>query len=242
MLANQPNFWTEAEIARLDAFLLRDEAAENAMDTGMLDGFLCGLVSAPNMALPSQWLRWVWDSEHGGHEIEFASAAEASDIMGLIMRQWNAINDALTHDPQAYHPLLPEHRHDGGVSLGLDDWCMGYYAAMRIDMEAWSPLLVGNPEWLTTVLLYGTEDGLEHLEKFSAGLQPHLAAVDTLPEQVRAIHAHHLARRTGHMAGGPSPTTLQGSVPLRRSGPKLGRNEPCHCGSGKKYKHCHGAH
>jgi len=21
--------------------------------------------------------------------------------------------------------------------------------------------------------------------------------------------------------------------------PKLGRNDPCHCGSGKKYKHCH---
>jgi SEC-C motif-containing protein len=25
-----------------------------------------------------------------------------------------------------------------------------------------------------------------------------------------------------------------------RSGPKVGRNEPCPCGSGKKYKHCHG--
>jgi uncharacterized protein YchJ len=25
-----------------------------------------------------------------------------------------------------------------------------------------------------------------------------------------------------------------------RSGPKVGRNDPCHCGSGKKYKHCHG--
>ncbi|TAG65149.1 MAG: hypothetical protein EAZ24_16940, partial [Burkholderiales bacterium] len=24
-------------------------------------------------------------------------------------------------------------------------------------------------------------------------------------------------------------------------GPKLGRNDPCWCGSGKKYKHCHGA-
>jgi preprotein translocase subunit SecA len=22
--------------------------------------------------------------------------------------------------------------------------------------------------------------------------------------------------------------------------PKVGRNEPCPCGSGKKYKHCHG--
>jgi preprotein translocase subunit SecA len=25
-----------------------------------------------------------------------------------------------------------------------------------------------------------------------------------------------------------------------REGPRIGRNDPCHCGSGKKYKHCHG--
>ncbi|ACY16296.1 YchJ family protein [Haliangium ochraceum] len=29
--------------------------------------------------------------------------------------------------------------------------------------------------------------------------------------------------------------------PARRSTPKVGRNEPCPCGSGKKYKKCHGA-
>jgi preprotein translocase subunit SecA len=29
------------------------------------------------------------------------------------------------------------------------------------------------------------------------------------------------------------------AAPLRE-GPKTGRNDPCHCGSGKKYKHCHG--
>ncbi|MBI5518363.1 MAG: preprotein translocase subunit SecA [Deltaproteobacteria bacterium] len=29
--------------------------------------------------------------------------------------------------------------------------------------------------------------------------------------------------------------------PVRRSGPKVGRNDPCPCGSGKKYKKCHGA-
>jgi preprotein translocase subunit SecA len=29
--------------------------------------------------------------------------------------------------------------------------------------------------------------------------------------------------------------------PVRRQIPKVGRNEPCPCGSGKKYKHCHGA-
>ena len=31
------------------------------------------------------------------------------------------------------------------------------------------------------------------------------------------------------------------SEPYRRDTPKLGRNDPCHCGSGKKYKKCHGA-
>ena len=31
------------------------------------------------------------------------------------------------------------------------------------------------------------------------------------------------------------------AAPVVRSGPKVGRNDPCPCGSGKKYKHCHGA-
>jgi preprotein translocase subunit SecA len=30
-------------------------------------------------------------------------------------------------------------------------------------------------------------------------------------------------------------------VTVRRDMPKVGRNDPCPCGSGKKYKHCHGA-
>src|SRR5690606_14327392 len=32
----------------------------------------------------------------------------------------------------------------------------------------------------------------------------------------------------------------QASTPLQRSRAKVGRNDPCPCGSGKKYKHCHG--
>jgi preprotein translocase subunit SecA len=30
-------------------------------------------------------------------------------------------------------------------------------------------------------------------------------------------------------------------VTVRRETPKVGRNDPCPCGSGKKYKNCHGA-
>jgi uncharacterized protein len=29
-------------------------------------------------------------------------------------------------------------------------------------------------------------------------------------------------------------------APIKRDGPKVGRNDPCPCGSGKKFKQCHG--
>ena len=40
---------------------------------------------------------------------------------------------------------------------------------------------------------------------------------------------------------GPGETEANGNAPLPRKSRKVGANEPCPCGSGKKYKHCHGA-
>jgi preprotein translocase subunit SecA len=44
-------------------------------------------------------------------------------------------------------------------------------------------------------------------------------------------------------AGGNGDAAAEGEKPktVRREQPKVGRNEPCPCGSGKKYKKCHGA-
>ena len=38
-----------------------------------------------------------------------------------------------------------------------------------------------------------------------------------------------------------APTAAAAAAPFVRQVPKVGRNEMCPCGSGKKYKHCHGA-
>jgi preprotein translocase subunit SecA len=38
----------------------------------------------------------------------------------------------------------------------------------------------------------------------------------------------------------PEPTAEEQGAPFVRDGRKVGRNEPCPCGSGKKYKQCHG--
>jgi preprotein translocase subunit SecA len=39
----------------------------------------------------------------------------------------------------------------------------------------------------------------------------------------------------------PRSSAAQAAAPFVRPMPKVGRNEPCPCGSGRKYKHCHGA-
>jgi preprotein translocase subunit SecA len=58
-------------------------------------------------------------------------------------------------------------------------------------------------------------------------------------------------RKTVESGGGTQPATAAAAGnggggdggearPLRRAEPKVGRNDPCPCGSGKKYKKCHG--
>jgi preprotein translocase subunit SecA len=46
------------------------------------------------------------------------------------------------------------------------------------------------------------------------------------------------ARRAAEQAGRESIPQIQ---TVRNSAPKIGRNDVCPCGSGKKYKNCHGA-
>ena len=57
------------------------------------------------------------------------------------------------------------------------------------------------------------------------------------PRRGQAAAAAAAARRRGRRA--PAATTSIKTV--RREEPKVGRNDPCPCGSGKKYKKCHGA-
>jgi preprotein translocase subunit SecA len=41
-------------------------------------------------------------------------------------------------------------------------------------------------------------------------------------------------------AAGERAEARPGQAQVKRTVPKVGRNDPCPCGSGKKYKYCHG--
>ena len=53
--------------------------------------------------------------------------------------------------------------------------------------------------------------------------------------------ASQAAAPVGGGAAPAEPEVKLPSVTIRREAPKVGRNEPCPCGSGKKFKNCHGA-
>jgi len=63
-------------------------------------------------------------------------------------------------------------------------------------------------------------------------------------EQQRAAEAQRLQFQHADVqqlgVGGDSAVAEPVIAPVLNDGPKVGRNDPCPCGSGKKYKHCHG--
>ncbi|CBL44262.1 Preprotein translocase [gamma proteobacterium HdN1] len=67
--------------------------------------------------------------------------------------------------------------------------------------------------------------------------------VDALERQRREAAEREQELQREVTSGLPEETNESDAAshePVRRIGNKVGRNEPCPCGSGKKYKHCHG--
>jgi preprotein translocase subunit SecA len=66
------------------------------------------------------------------------------------------------------------------------------------------------------------------------------AASDEQAAQKRPAQKRPAAAGAGAAGAAASADAEAAKEPVRRERPKVGRNDPCPCGSGKKYKRCHG--
>ncbi|AME28190.1 UPF0149 family protein [Burkholderia sp. PAMC 26561] len=233
---------SEAEIEELDEFLMSDHVPDSSMDVSMIDGFITALVSGPNLVMPSTMLNWIWDADNGREAPQFSDALEYQRIVGLILRHWNDINDTLNASANDYEPLIMESRWEGRTMPVIDEWCEGYHKGLSIDAAGWTPLLAEHPEWFTAITLYGTESGWDELKARKDSVDQHEAFANSLADSARRIHRYWVEDRKLRIERDEMPVAIGPTgkrEPLKRP-PKAGRNEACPCGSGKKYKRCHG--
>ena len=81
----------------------------------------------------------------------------------------------------------------------------------------------------------------------SGGLGRSLAALLPDADELPEMEAHHFDALTGEddvltgslLTAAPAASSADPKNPATWG--KVSRNDPCPCGSGKKYKHCHGA-
>ena len=85
---------------------------------------------------------------------------------------------------------------------------------------------------LSRVRIQSQED-VERMEAQRRAAQ----AMEFRHAEASALGQQQVAARPG---GGAAPAAASPAAPFVRSERKVGRNEPCPCGSGKKYKQCHG--
>lgn len=215
---------TDGELDELDQFLISAAVGEDAMDIAMLDGFLTALAVGPNTLPPTRWMPLVW-----GEDVAWASQQQMERMTSLVFRHANDILFYLRDEPETFEPLLYEREDEGRKVPVIDEWCTGFVRGMALDEAGWQPLMDAEEgeEMLYPILLYGTEAGWEELEQ-----NPQIAArgeefAAMLGESVMAIMEWWL------------PTRKTQST-VRRGEPKVGRNDLCPCGSGKKFKKCCG--
>jgi uncharacterized protein len=220
------------DLEALDKFLMSDRSPPDSMMLSELDGFLTGIAIGPQLVRPSEWLPLIW----GGEAPEFADLDEANAILGSLMALYNEILREIADDT-----LAPIFWSDRNGTVIAEDWAEGFLQAIMLRADAWEPLFTSKRDGklLFPILSLCCDKSGNSLLGLPPEAEDRIAeqAQELIPGCVIGISAYW--RRKG---------PRQISIPLKagrqpepsRATTKVGRNDPCPCGSGRKFKKCCG--
>jgi uncharacterized protein len=133
-----------------------------------------------------------------------------------------------------YTPLLLEDEH--GVAHG-NAWANGFLHGMELRRADWGPLMDDEKNGGSLVPIFALaheHDPDPELRSYDKPISPELRERLNIgvAAGVMQIYRYFEKRRQVETA------VLASDPTFRRLTPKVGRNDPCPCGSGKKYKQC----
>ena len=222
------------DLEGLEKFLRSRRVGAGPLHTHGIDGLVTAIVIGPDMVMPSQWMPRIWNFR----EVEFRDEDEGQRVVRTIMGLYQRVASLFADDTSdRFEPLyrrLPEGKER---DKAIRDWCEGFIAGLGRH-----PSMAGKKS---------REEILEHLWPMVAVNTGGKLATPELIEQivpkVRTLHAHWLKHRRAVVPGpgtgiGGSPTGPRQAGPTASPTPTptAGRNDPCPCGSGLKFKKCCG--
>lgn len=208
------------EFDLVDSILMKYGHDDSMLCISELDGFLTAIVSGPEVIQPSQWFPEIWGGEE--YTPEWESELEFQRFMTLVIRHMNSIAELLMEAPNYYEAILMVNNSGKNLVYIAEEWAFGYMKG--VDLGDWSELPTELETWLDVIDLHGREENFATLNKMT--LHEHQQTVKEIDLAVQKLHAFWLSKREQPIL-----------EPIRTE--RLpGRNDPCPCGSGRKYKKC----
>lgn len=238
---------TDAEFAELDELLATTPAPLQALDASMLDGYLCGVLVQPRLIETEEWLPNIFDYD-GGQLPDDTDPAWLARVRELVERRYKALNRAMVENGW-FDPVVLDLDEESQTETPDDEDPV--YAAMTPISRTLLPWVAGfQHACLCFPELAEMPD--DAVMAALARLYRHLPAeTDEEKEVIATLDREHPLKDLDDAIEELVVTVADlrdlteehryKVETLRREGPKVGRNDPCPCGSGRKYKQCHGA-
>lgn len=234
--------FTEAHAALLSRFLAEPERPKGTMTYPQFAGFVFAVACAPELVRPSEWLPLVFDDQEPNYE----TLDEAQEVLAAMMALYNQGNRHGVEGSAALPPgceIRSKPLDNLAADAPLSQWARGFAAGYGYIEETWNEHLPAQLDKelgaILMALSFFASPGLA--DKFVAESKGR-TSLERLAETIVTLFPDAMLGYA-QMGRAIYQALLESGVPAHDPAerPKVGRNDPCPCGSGKKFKKCCGS-
>lgn len=166
----------------LDAYLTSDASPDECMQLSDLDGFLTGVVCAPTLITPSEWLPVAFGSSLNGIPPQ---------TIELVTLHYNEIVAGLNANQPVVEPIFWSSKKGHVIAM---DWCEGFMEAVALRQKTWDAFLETEQgkRWMQPIIAHTFDgDGNSISGRSGQRLEAHLDRMaDKITEVVPDIFAY----------------------------------------------------
>lgn len=219
------------ELLAIDSYLQLYGHKKSFDNLVVLDGYMAAVVCSKQVLMPSQWMETIW----GGSQNQpvWDDESDFVKFIRYIANHFSYVESAI--ELGSYSPMV----YDVGKSQAAKyrPWCQGFL----IGSQSWSKSVdkfdSDMADDFMMVSIYALKNPKQQLKKLNINLDfMSFDIADTLQTSVYNIYQYFKENISNNLSD--RLTSPSNNISQKNKTNKIGRNHPCPCGSGKKYKKC----